>query len=176
MRNFLFFLLLAVAFTEPASAQLFQHDSSSTHFERFEYVIGSSVAFSLLDYVAFNFSKEYLGVRPGEFSNTIYHGIFFLVGAGINYWLYHSLGLPSAIAFDVIWWSWADDLGYMAWANILNPSSPWPNRSTEQFTENICCAEWTPVGLVQGYKAFLPRSTIFAQSAIGLSLAIAILW
>jgi hypothetical protein len=32
------------------------------------------------------------------------------------------------------------------------------------------------VGIVQGYREGLPRSTIFGQSAVGLAVALAILW
>lgn len=149
----------------------------STRLKRIEYVVGASVAFSFIDYVAYNYSKEHFNVRNGETSNTIYHGLFGALGVAINYFLYREFGWKAVLGFDVIWWSWADDLGYMAWANILNPPSPhWPNRSTEQFTDNICCAEWTPVGLMQNYKAGLPRETIFGQAAAGFTVAIGILW
>ena len=168
--------LLTLLLTENISAQtIFQHDTTSTRLERFEYVLGGTVAFSLLDYFGINLARQ-LGMKNEGLPNDIYHAAMGAVAVALNYWLYTKLGLPSVIAFDLLWWSWTDDLGYMAWANVLNLPSPWPNRTTEQFTENICCAEWTPVGILQGYREFLPRSTIFGQSAVGLAVALAILW
>jgi hypothetical protein len=164
-------LLIIICVCGTARAQ------DSTRYERIAYVVGASVGFSLVDYVAFNYAQAYLGVDHRNFTNTIYHGLFGLLGVAINYFLFEKFGWKGLAGFDLIWWTWGDDLGYMAWANILNPPSPhWPNRSTEQFTDNICCAEWTPAGLMQGYRGGLPRSTLFGQAAIGFAISMGILW
>ena len=168
-------LVLCMVCTTAAQVR-FENDSTSTRAERLEYVLGASAAFGLFDYVGINLAHDLFRHSSIDRVNAGYHVALGLVGAALNYFLWRRLGLPSALSFDVLWWSWTNDFAYMAWANVLNPASPWPNRTTERFTQTICCAGWTPVGLLQGYKSSLPRSTLIAQSAFGIGVSMALIW
>ncbi|MDP4199688.1 MAG: hypothetical protein Q8922_03695 [Bacteroidota bacterium] len=142
--------------------------------QRIEYVIGSSLAFSLLDYVGFN-----LDVRQLHNIAWVYHGIQSVAQAAITYFLYKTCGLSSAIAFNLIWWTWGDDLGYYGWAYALNPPShgSWENRVYNGLqSHQISWAYWTPIGLLRPRSALIARDALVAQAIVGLSVSMAILW
>ena len=144
----------------------------STRLERVEYVAGASLAFSFFDYVGFNLVKHDKNI-------TFYRYIEGTVQTAITYFLYKEVGLPSAISFTLIWWTWGDDILYDGWANAINPAQPWENRSYNTLqSAGISWAGWTPIGLLRPKGSNIARSALEAQAVIGLSVAIpmAILW
>src|SRR5206468_6952336 len=83
--------------------------------ERIGYVCAASLAFSLFDYIGHNATKT-------DHAARLAYRIFQpAVQAGITYFLYKQCGLNSAISFNIIWWTWGDDLAYYGWAYLINP-------------------------------------------------------
>jgi len=161
-------LFFVTSFATSARAQ------DSTRLERFEYVLGASAAFSLLDYIGFN-----LDVRQLHNTQWVYHGIQGLAQAAITYFLYKTCGLSSAISFNLIWWTWGDDLGYYGWAYAINPAShgSWENRVFNGLQcDQINWAYWTPIGLMRPPSALIARDALVAQAVIGFSVSMGILW
>jgi hypothetical protein len=164
----IFLLLFFVTASHSAFAQ------DSTRAKRFEYVAGASLAFSLLDYVGFN-----IAIRQLHNSEPVYHAFQSAVQAGITYFLYQTCGIKSAISFNLIWWTWTDDIGYYGWGYLLNPtnSDHWENRSHNGLmSEGITWASWTPIGLLRPAHDKISREALVAQSIIGVSVAIPLLW
>jgi hypothetical protein len=165
------FLLVA---GRPILAQDSTH--SSTKLERTAWVVGSSMAFSLFDYVGFNF------VKGPNHAPLWYRAIQTSVQAGLSYLLYKKLGLNSAISFNLIWLAWGDDIGYYGWASVFNPAAVnssgirWENREHNGLRDNhITWAYWTPIGWFRPYKSVIARDALIAQALIGFSVAIVIL-
>jgi hypothetical protein len=171
MRTILMVMLLAFVFAVPAHAQ------DSTRLERYEYVIGGSAAFSLFDYIGYNLLKY------NPTTTTVYRVLQGSVQLAISYFLYEKLGLPSAISFNLLWWSWVDDLGYYGWTNLFNPpsdalhTSDWENRTNSGLLDRQPYWAWgTPIGLLRPKYAPIARSALIAQAVIGFSVSMAILW
>jgi hypothetical protein len=164
MRSLVLTLLLSFVFISGLRAQ------DSTRLERFEYVVGASLGFSLFDYVGYNLVKHDKNI-------TLYRLLQGTVQAAITYFLYEKLGLTSALSFTLLWWTWVDDVAYDGWANVINPGRPWENRSfhTLQSTE-ISWAGWTPIGLLRPKHSNIARDALLAQAVVGLSISLAILW
>lgn len=150
----------------------------STRLKRIEYVIGGSLVFSLADYIGFNL------VRTPTGAPFWYRCIEATEQTAISYFLYKTCGLSSVISFNLIWWTWGDDIAYYGWTDLFNAASPnrfdsyeWENRTNSglQSTE-INWGGWTPVGLLRPQKSNIARSTLIAQAVIGFSVSIAILW
>jgi hypothetical protein len=173
------FLSLAVL---PAKAQSWTtQDSTKTageqRLERIEYVVGSAVAFSLFDYTGFNVLGSMHLKNDNKVGLTMLHLLDAFAGTGINYFLYSKFGLSSAISFDLIWWTWGNDMGFYGWTYLLNPASPWINRTNNGLRGGeVNWAGWTPVGLIRPQGSWIANSTLFAQSIIGFSISMAILW
>lgn len=169
--------LLLAALQTPLHAQsFFAHDTNSTRLERVEYVLGATLAFSLFDYVGFSLARNNFNLNYGHPALLIYHIFQSSVGILVDYLLYQKFGLPSAISFDLMWWTWIDDFGFYGWANLVNPPSPWSNRTTAYIPDKLCCASWTPVGLIRQDREYIPTNTLVAQAMAGLVVSIAILW
>ncbi len=156
-------------------APLYAQDSTSL--KRIEYVIGGSLVFSLADYIGFNLVKTPHG--PG----FLYRCFEATEQTAISYFLYKTCGLSSVIAFNLIWWTWGDDLAYYGWTNLFNPSSSalnttdWENRTNSGLRlTDIDWAGWTPIGLTRPQGSNIARSTLIAQAVIGFSVSMAILW
>ncbi len=164
-------IIIAFALLFGSLAPLRAQDS--TRLDRYGYVIGASLAYSLFDYVGFNLTKEHSTVV-----RDAYRGIQVATQIAISYFLYKTLGLTSAISFNLIWWTWNDDLAYYGWANALNPHHPpWENRTDNGLMlRDIDWAGWTPIGLLRPYGTNIARSTLIAQAMIGLTVSLAILW
>ena len=142
----------------------------SLRFERAAYVVGATAAFSLFDYFGY-----YLIYEKGI--HTPYRLLQSAVQAGISYLLYEKFGLPSAIAFNLMWWSWCDDFGFYAWADIINPPGPWANRADNQMQyNNINWAGWTPVGLMRPQGSVISRDVLITQALTGFVVSMSILW
>ena len=168
MKTLAMTLLFALLLASSARAQ------DSTRLQRFEYVIGASLAFSLLDYVGFN-----LDVRQLHNTAWVYHGLQFMAQAAITYFLYKTCGWTSAISFNLIWWTWCDDLAYYGWAYAINPAShgSWENRVFNGLqSEQVSWAYWTPIGLLRSPKDLIARDALVAQAIVGFAVSIPILW
>ncbi|MDP4199691.1 MAG: hypothetical protein Q8922_03710 [Bacteroidota bacterium] len=172
MRSFEVILLVLLCFGSPSRAQ------DSARFARLGYVIGASVAFSLADYVGYSLARvdNVNGHAP-----IWYRLIESSVQAGMSYLLYEKFGLPSTIAFNLIWWTWGDDLGYYGWANALNPGKQsvgvWENREGNGLRSNhITWASWTPIGVLRPPGSLIARDALIAQAMVGFSVSMAILW
>ncbi len=172
------FLLLILLFLPTIAFCQFDDDSflrsdslhASTKLERIAYVVGGSAAFSLLDFIGFNATQFNKGARTG-------YRIFQVTSQlAISYFLYQKFGLSSAISFNLIWWTWGDDLGFYGWTNLVNPSSPWYNRENNGLHGNqVTWAGWTPIGLLRRQGTVVDKYALFAQALIGFSISIAIL-
>jgi hypothetical protein len=150
------------------------HQPNTTKLERVSYVIGASLAFSLFDYVGFN----YVVFHPSNTARTVPFG-YRIAQAGVqtalSYFLYKQVGLSSTVSFNLIWWTWGDDFGWYGWCNLLNPAHPWYNRSFNGLqTNGITWAGWTPVGLLRRQGTVISRDVLVTQSVIGFSLAMII--
>ena len=141
-----------------------------TKIERIGYVCGASLAFSLFDYIGSNATKNNNGAR------TAYRILEVTVQTAITYFLYKKCGLNSAISFNVIWWTWGDDLAYYGWAYVFNPKPPWEGRNYNGFQgDAISWASWTPIGLTRKKDSLIDKATISIQAMLGFSISIAIL-
>ncbi|SRR5579883_144604 len=146
-----------------------------TLFERAGYVAGTSLVFSFADYVGYN------AVRVNNQAPLWYRISQIGLQAGLSYLLYRICGLSSAIAFNVIWWTWGDDIAYYGWADLINPArgpgSEWENREHNGLRDNqITWAYWTPIGLLRPMGSRIPRDVLIPQAIVGLSVSMAILW
>jgi hypothetical protein len=175
------FLSLAVL---PAKAQSWTtQDSTKTageqRLERYELVIGSALAFSLVDYIGYNI---FVTSNPAKTQqNFLLHIFDAAFGGTINYFLYKTCGLSSAISFDLLWWTWGLDLGFSGWGDVINPAYPWINRTetslnTSKWGNSVNWAGWTPIGLVRPTHSSIALNTLYAQAIIGFSVSMAILW
>ena len=175
MRQYLLILLLIGLFVSPLRAQQdtikLESIKQKSMLEKVGYVCGASLAFSLFDYIGFGLVRE----TPGP--HTGYRVLQVAVQSAITYFLYKQCGLPSAISFNLIWWTWGDDLAYNGWGNVFNMHyPPWENRSVNGLSENqITWASWTPIGLLRPKGQRIPKDALFGQAIIGFSLSIAIL-
>jgi len=156
--------LLALLVTSGAKAQ------DSTRLQRYEYVIGATLGYSLIDYYGFN-------VMATEWHDrSIYRVLQVGIQTAIAYFLYKELGLSSAISFNLIWWTWGTDLTYYGWANALN-SFAWEGRThTGLMSQEIDWAGWTPIGILRPRGSMIARDALIAQAVIGFSVSMAILW
>jgi hypothetical protein len=176
MQKTIIFLLLVIAFHEakaqPDSLSGFQFppkESFRTKIEHGVYVIGASLAYSLVDYIGYNLvrkeNKAPISFRIGMIA----------LQSGLSYFLYKQCGLNSAISFNLIWWTWSDDFAYYGWANTLNPSFLVENRSVNGLKQGgITWAWWTPVGLLRKKGSEIAVSTLIAQAVVGFSIAVAL--
>ncbi|HET6402448.1 MAG TPA: hypothetical protein VFH95_13780 [Candidatus Kapabacteria bacterium] len=175
---FITLIVLLVQNSPLRSQSFFAHDTSGTRIERIEYVIGASLVFSLADYIGYSLARV---DNVNDKAPWWYRTIQASVQTGISYLLYKKFGLPSTIAFNLIWWSWGDDLAYDGWADLINPGKQsigiWENRTGNGLRSNhITWAGWTPIGLLRPQGSLIARDALVAQAMIGLSISIAILW
>lgn len=167
IKSFVLTLLLAVALCSASRAQ------DSTRVQRYEYVIGATIAYSLFDWVGWN-----LDVNINNNPVWIYRSVQILTQAAISYFLYKTCGLSSSVAFNLIWWTWGDDLAFYGYQYAFNVGHPWPNRTYRDDIggNQITWAGWTPIGLLRPQGSTIARNALFGQAAIGLTVALGILW
>ena len=165
MRSLTVTLLFLLIFISSSRGQ------DSTRFERVAYVLGASLGISLFDYEGYNLEKNH-----GAFANTAYRITYIAVQAALSYFLYKQLGLPSAISFNLIWWTWGDDLAYYGWAETLNSFAMEGRKHTGLEGNGIYWAWWTPIGLMRPKDSRIDKSALVAQAVIGFSVSLAILW
>ena len=172
-------LALSLTVTQAKAQSAPLNDSTTSDqvkpLERYECVIGSCLAFSLVDYLGYN-----ILVKSNPYATTkiiALHVLDIAFGGAINYFLYKTCGLSSAISFDFIWWTWGLDLGFSGWGDVINPPSPWVNRANSSLNSgDIDWAGWTPIGLLRPQGAWIARNALFTQAIIGFSISMAILW
>lgn len=149
----------------PAFTSFFKVSESAkdrTKIERIGYVCGASLAFSLFDYIGYNL------VRDDHNAVFYYRILETAIGSALTYFLYKECGINSAISFDLIWWTWGDDLGYYGWANLL--------KSRYGFKlQSVTWAGWTPIGLTRKKNSIIDNATLTIQAMIGFSISIGIL-
>lgn len=172
VKSLIILVLLSVALSRPLQAQ-----TDSARWRHIEYVLGASAAFSLFDYIGYNLANR-TSFLPA------YRVLQTSVQLALSYFLYKTCGLSSTIAFNLLWWTWNDDLLYYCWADLFNVKSPnalnssiWENRSNSGLNySSPYWAWWTPIGLLRPKHAPIARSSLLAQAAIGFSISMAILW
>jgi hypothetical protein len=176
----IFFLMLALSLTVScAKAQDSTHTAGDLRLERYELVLGSALTFSLVDYLGYNI---FVTSNPAKTQQNFFLHVFDAAfGGAINYFLYKTCGLSSAISFDLMWWTWDLDLGFSGWGDVINPAYPWINRmesslNTAKWGNSVDWAGWTPIGLLRPTHSNIALSTLYAQAIIGFSISMAILW
>lgn len=128
---------------------------AQTSGEKVLWLAGSSVAFSLFDYVGYNMTLGTPAYRAAQFAVQI----------AISYILYEKFGLPTAIGFNLVWWTWGCDLLYYQWGRVLPPYDRLDSG------KQVSWASWTPAGFG---KRIVPHDTLIAQSLVGAVLAFTI--
>jgi hypothetical protein len=161
----------APVFAQPDSLRSFQfppHESFNTKLEHAGFVLGASLAFSFVDYIGFNMTRY-----NSSASKIVFRSLQIMLQGGLSYFLYKQCGLNSAIAFNLIWWTWGDDFGFYGWAYTTR-IYPWEdNRGISH--EGISWAGWTPIGLLRAHGSSISRSALIAQGILGFAISIAIL-
>jgi len=142
--------------------------------EKALYLIGASAAFSTIDYLGYNLSKNDQGTAP-----VSYRIIQGLLQAGITYFLYEKCGLPTSIAFNLIWWTFGNDFLYYGISELVPPGGQFEGRGTwGSFARQggPGHAYWTPVGILRGYQRGekIPANTMAAQAIIGAVIGMSI--
>ncbi len=144
-----------------------------TALEKAAWVAGASVVFAGFDYVGYNLTARNPTALVG------YRIAQVLVQSAISWFLYRKLGLPSAIGFNLIWWTFGDDFLYYTWAEVINPGPPWESRGAMNnsiFGNQCYWAYWTPVGISRGMKRgeTIAGDTLLAQALVGAALGFTI--
>ena len=129
------------------------------------------IIFSLYDYFGFHFSHKkgwevFSMLNPYRVSQSIMQLIITLL-------LYYLSGWFSALAFNILWWTWWADLLFYFWYDTLRifgyPRSPGGFR--EQVLGNkVTWAYWTAWGLLR-FKhkdTLMKKHEIFIQAAAGI--------
>lgn len=141
--------------------------------EKALYLTGAALGFALFDYVGYNL------VRNSDTGLPIYRVVQVLTQLGVSWLLYEKVGLPTAIGFNLIWWTWGLDAIYYGYTELINAGGSWERRGAfqRQILGNHCTwASWTPVGISRGMdpKKPIAGDTLIAQSLIGAVLAFTI--
>jgi hypothetical protein len=127
----------------------------------------------MFDYIGYNLVRDNTSTLP------IYRVMQALVQAGITWILYEKLGLPTAAAFNLVWWTWGTDALFYGYTELFNVGGNWKGRGVFQsdIMDNNCTwASWTPVGMLRGMDSSRPISgdTLLAQFLVGAVAAVTI--
>lgn len=163
-------------FTVPQLDSLHKEDHievRSTTGEKVMWLAGATVAYSLFDYVGFNLARDHDTALP------IYRVTQALVQIGLTWLLYDQVGLPTAVAFNLVWWTWGMDALFYGYTELFNVGGDWLGRGVfrKNILDNKCrWAAWTPVGMVRGMDSRKPIAgdTLIAQVLLGAGLALSI--
>jgi hypothetical protein len=147
-------------------------------FEKAAWVVGSSLVLSLGDYVAYNIWRDHINWKPNLHAPFLFRFVQGSLQAAVTYFLYKEFGINTAISFNLLWWTWFDDLLFYGWGEVINPAAPWPNRENTRLTNDshITWAGWTPVGLLRKQGNPIAANTLVAQTAVGFSISMELLW
>jgi hypothetical protein len=128
------------------------------------------IIFSLYDYFGFHIShkkgwEDFTPVNPYRISQ-------FIVQVFITLFLLFLYGWFSALAFNILWWTWWADLLFYFWYDVLRifgyPRKP--GGFKEQVMGNkVTWAYWTPWGLlrIKHRDTVMTRKEIFIQAISG---------
>jgi hypothetical protein len=141
--------------------------------EKLLWLAGATLSYAMFDYVGFNL------VRDNNTTLPIYRVMQACVQAGITWLLYEKLGLPTAAAFNLVWWTWGADALFYGYTELFNVGGNWRGRGVFQsdIMDNNCTwASWTPVGMLRGMDASRPIAgdTLLAQVLVGAAAAMTI--
>ena len=128
------------------------------------------ILFSLYDYFGFHIShkkgwEDFTLLNPYRISQ-------FIVQIIITISLYILFGWFSALAFNILWWTWWADLLFYFWYDLLRVFG-YPRKSggfKEQVLGNkVTWAYWTPWGLMRfkNKHTIMTWKEIFVQAVIG---------
>ena len=158
-----------------STASSAQQDSAQVKpkWQKALYLTGASLIYSGIDYFGYNATKN-------NSTSLIIYRIFQIATQGaISWFLYDQLGLPAAIGFNLIWWTFGDDLLYYGYAELVNPGGTWESRGALRnsvINNHTTWAYWTPIGISRGIKRSEPIAgdALIAQSLIGAAIAFTI--
>ncbi|MBR9975905.1 MAG: hypothetical protein KFF77_10025 [Bacteroidetes bacterium] len=141
--------------------------------DRLLYLGGAAMGLALFDYVGYNLARA----SGDHGSLVVYRVLQGLAQLAVSWMLYEKLGLPSAIGFNVLWWTWGLDAIFYGYTELFNVGGSWSGRgafASDILGNNCYWASWTPVGLAQGADPSkkIAGDTIIAQSIIGAILAV----
>ena len=127
--------------------------------------------FTLVDYITFNLVKS----NPNAI--RAYRIAQLTTQVLLTYWLWDTGDWKCAIAFNLMLWTWNYDWAYYGVAHVVNPASPWENRTNNGLHNDVRHAWWTPVGLIAGYDGREPlgKDVLAAQSMMGLTISFMVL-
>ncbi len=129
------------------------------------WLLGSVAAYSTFDYLGYNLTKNGSGRAP-----TYYRIIQFGVQGAITYFLGRKVGWDSMVSFNLVWWTFGNDLLYYKVAELF-PDGRFEGRGTWGSLGEIHHAHWTPLGMMHGD---LSKGQVIGQSMIGLTLALSL--
>jgi len=147
-------------------------DPSFKPYERALFVLGATVLFGGIDYLGYNLTRHDATLRP------MYRVFQVITQILISRYLFEKVGLPSTVAFNLIWWTFGADLAYYGFAEILNPAASWDSKglwerrgdfSNSVLGNHTTWAWWTPIGITRGMKrdAAIAGDTLLAQAFLG---------
>ncbi|MBE0644864.1 MAG: hypothetical protein IH600_12340 [Bacteroidetes bacterium] len=141
--------------------------------EKVLYLTGATLGFALFDYIGYNL------VRDDKTAMPYYRVLQGLVQLGISWFLYEQVGLPTAIGFNLIWWTWGADAIFYGYTELFNVGGSWRGRGVFEgdiMNNNCTWASWTPVGITRGMdpEKKIAGNTLVAQSLVGAALAVTI--
>ena len=146
---------------------------AQTKLEKAAWVSGGAVALGIYDYFGYNLTKR------SSVASAVYRSTFFLAQGIITYILYEKFGLPSAIGFNLIWWTFGVDMVFYGVCEMnTNTRGSWGSRGAwaEDSWNGIGHAYFTPIGLLRGARTGnrIATNTIVAQAIAGGLLGISI--
>jgi hypothetical protein len=138
--------------------------------EKVLYLTGAALAFGLFDYVGFNLARD------NSTTLILYRVLQVMVQAGVSWFLYEQVGLPTAIGFNILWWTWGLDTIFYGYTELFDVGGSWRGKGVFQsdIMGNHCTwASWTPVGISRGMdpEKRIAGNTLVAQSLVGAVLA-----
>ena len=153
--------------------------AQSSKWEEVGWVGGSVVAFGVFDYFGHNLIMTQN--HDSKSSAIVYRTLQLAVQMALSYMLYEKFGLPEAVAFNLVWWTFGADFVYYGVGELTdgfgNPE--WGRRGSWDHIAGKGgppWAYWTPVGIARGFdrNERISADTIIAQAITGAMLSVAI--
>jgi hypothetical protein len=129
--------------------------------------------YALADYLGYNFTRhDPNSLRRYRVAQAVMQATLTAL-AGLL------ASVATAVAFNLVWWTFGEDILYYAYAAVLNPGGRWESRGNfRRYILGNCCtwAYWTPIGMLRGMDKSrrIAGSTLIAQASIGAAGAIAL--
>jgi len=145
-------------------ANLAEDDANMT---RLPVLAAVCMAYALLDYLGYNLTRHDARLLRRYRAAQAAMQVALTAAA----WLLASAA--TAIAFNMIWWTFGEDILYYAFAAMFNPGGRWESRGNfrRYVLGNQCTwAFWTPIGLLRGMDRTkrIAGSTLIAQAGASL--------